>query len=270
MPESLRDLKLWTTLKKSSKGKRDADKEKSPLRRSFSRNYHAIRSRKSSPPGNHLNDSAESQPAITHSEPASPLESPKPNFSTESSPAFETSPAMLDRGLTGIDYNKLERGEYSPAPKSPVQQDAVKPKSRESKLLPTLDLFPRGNTEGNPTIHSNGAMSAPPTCLIEHPPRDMNRSPLPSPRLPDCSQNPQDPQRQSQITNWLWALYYNNQIIFYCVFGLLLIASSIYTALTGKGSKYYVVIVRATICWIMGSNVSQNLLGDGFCSFGDI
>ncbi|CAR24534.1 KLTH0F18084p [Lachancea thermotolerans CBS 6340] len=142
-----------------------------------------------------------------------------------------------------IDVNKLERG------------DLVFDRKVVTEPAENTPLLPR-SVSGPP------AVAPPPTAAASAPP-DVARSPFPE----RPSRENMDPTGMSPWTNWLWSLYYGNRTMFYLVLGVLVTATTIYTAFTGEGSKYYAVILRATACYIMGTDTAQSLFGPGFCEF---
>ncbi|CUS24828.1 LAQU0S20e00782g1_1 [Lachancea quebecensis] len=142
-----------------------------------------------------------------------------------------------------VDANKLERGDLvfdRKYPKEPAENTPLLPRS----------------FSGPPVV------APPPTAAASAPP-DVARSPFPErPNRENGS-----PASVSPWANWLWSLYYGNRTVFYLVLGALVTATTIYTAFTGEGSKYYAVILRATACYILGTDTAQSLFGPGFCEF---
>lgn len=183
----------------------------------------------------------------TVSEPALPHKAPQPGFYNNHSSESTSSQLPAD-----IDVNKLERGDLR------FEDDHRIHSTESSPLLPRP---PRTKYSSMPIEQT---ISAPAIPTIHEPPRSPVTSPFPEP--PD--QNNRNGSYMSPWTAWLWRLYYNNRAIFYVVIVVILILTTIYTAFTGEGSRYYAVILRASGCYILGTDRAQSLFGSGFCKFG--
>ncbi|SCU85581.1 LAFA_0D16512g1_1 [Lachancea sp. 'fantastica'] len=163
-----------------------------------------------------------------------------------------------------IDMNKLERGDL--IFDRPIADEnsplSFKPSASKYNSIPLNDEFL--NLKGQP--HAQRSLSAP---------VELHEQPV-SAHTDDNSSGNQNPtasgnnsSSMSFLTAWLWRLYYGNKTVFYAVIGFIIVGTTIYTALTGQGSKYYVVILRATTCYVLGADRAQSVFGKSFCEFGE-
>ncbi|AGO12700.1 AaceriADR227Wp [[Ashbya] aceris (nom. inval.)] len=49
--------------------------------------------------------------------------------------------------------------------------------------------------------------------------------------------------------------------------GIFMFAGSMYSISTGKGTQYLTSLMKATLCWLLGSNTANLIFGEGFCEF---
>ncbi|SCV06199.1 LANO_0H24278g1_1 [Lachancea nothofagi CBS 11611] len=158
-----------------------------------------------------------------------------------------------------VDMNKLERGDlvFDTRPtheKSPILR---KPPVSDYRSIP---------------LNETASAPAVPLQISAREIPDLPRRAYPEAPNPDHGNgnaNENNGSYMSPITTWLWRLYYSNRTVFYCVIGLIIIVTTLYTAFTGEGSKYYVVILRASACYVFGTDRAQSLFGQSFCDFGD-
>ncbi|CEP60748.1 uncharacterized protein LALA0_S01e18052g [Lachancea lanzarotensis] len=162
-----------------------------------------------------------------------------------------------------IDMNKLERGDLI-FDRPVVDEDSplsFKPSASKYNAIPLNDniLTPGGQ----PPAHRS--ISAP----MEFPERPVSGQISDDNGEHNFTRNENNGSSMSVLTAWLWRLYYSNKTVFYGVIGFIIVGTTIYTALTGQGSKYYVVILRASTCYVLGTDRAQSVFGKNFCDFGE-
>ncbi|SCU77549.1 LADA_0A01024g1_1 [Lachancea dasiensis] len=154
-----------------------------------------------------------------------------------------------------IDFNKLERG------------DLVFDQRFSDERGPVLSG--RQTADYNSILREQSAPAGP--LNSSSPPVQLPRSPsyFGPPSNGNQEANGNVGSYVSPVATWLWSLYYSNRMLFYCFLGLIIVVSTFYTAFTGEGSKYYVIILKASACYVFGTNRAETLFGPGFCEFGD-
>ncbi|AMD21046.1 HEL235Cp [Eremothecium sinecaudum] len=73
--------------------------------------------------------------------------------------------------------------------------------------------------------------------------------------------------RKTHLNRFLTHLYekYPSYLTGFVV--ILMFAGSMYSISTGKGTRYITAAMKATLCWLLGSNTADLIFGDGFCEF---
>ncbi|AET39115.1 uncharacterized protein Ecym_4033 [Eremothecium cymbalariae DBVPG len=79
--------------------------------------------------------------------------------------------------------------------------------------------------------------------------------------------NPVEPTDPSPFTQFLEHMYEKYPSYITGLVVILIFAGSMYSISTGKGTQYLTAMMKATLCWLLGSNTANLIFGDGFCEF---
>ncbi|SCU85336.1 LAME_0D00980g1_1 [Lachancea meyersii CBS 8951] len=178
-------------------------------------------------------------------------------------------PKMLETGSTiselplDIDMNKLERGELS---FDNWTIDENSPLSLQP-MASNYNSIALDDTRSAPAAHPQAQRSI--SAPVEMPGQSFLEPSRTNNGIQNSGQGANNGTSMSFLTTWLWRLYYSNRAVFYGVIGFIIIATTLYTAFTGEGSKYYVVILRASTCYVLGTDRAQSVFGKTFCDFGE-
>lgn len=129
--------------------------------------------------------------------------------------------------------------------------------------LPDLTTYQTISPESNPTaqIHCWSTPSLP--IPIPPPSSDQPCSgdPVQSPSIPPSRESP----FTSPLSRFLQMLYARYPVIITYILITICVIGIIYSLVTGTGRSYLLVIIKACICWIMGTDVARMLFGTQFC-----
>ncbi|CDO91869.1 unnamed protein product [Kluyveromyces dobzhanskii CBS 2104] len=70
---------------------------------------------------------------------------------------------------------------------------------------------------------------------------------------------------ESPLSRFFKALYERYPVIITYILVSVCIIGALYSLITGKGSEYLWVIIKACVCFVMGTDIARMLFGDQFC-----
>lgn len=172
----------------------------------------------------------------------------RPPTVADPSSLLEIPPVPLDS--MGYSASDLEKGQLvGPSETTPLL-DPLNGNSYQNQGSIEEEIYLAPSPEHSAEIDCWAPHSAPPSSERPHTPATSLQSQLPM---------------DTPMARFLRALYEKYPVIITYVLIVICIAGAIFSLVTGRGSTYLWVIIKASLCWILGTDVAKMLFGEQFC-----